>query len=205
MQQDMNQETVIKRIPDARYAYYRRCQEFRRNGEQCKAPAEKGAQICHAHAGQRAMAERREVERRAVLAAAAAKMRCSMADLFTSFNGIQVTIATAAQALVAGQIDCKTAGRLLWDMQRMAKLLELYHRGTQRTNALTTKDTKEHKGPGLCGESEQTQIAATKRVGSLKIVRSVDERENTRIIKPAVVVFPADQWSNGPPRWAKAA
>jgi hypothetical protein len=205
MQPLRNQKTSI---PEVRYAYYRRCQEFCRNGEQCKAPAEKGARICHAHADQRAMAERREAERRAVLAAAAAKMRCSMADLFTSFNGIQVTIATAAQALVVGQIDCKTAGRLLWDLQRMAKLLELYHRGhrgTQRTNALTTKDTKEQEGPGLYGESEQAQIEATKRVGSLKIVRSVDERENARIIKPAVVVFPTDQWSNGPPRWVKAA
>ena len=39
----------VIRVPEARYAYYRRCQEFRRNGEQCKAPAEKDAQICHAH------------------------------------------------------------------------------------------------------------------------------------------------------------
>jgi hypothetical protein len=168
------------------------------------------------------MAERREVERRVVLAAAAAKMRCSVADLFMSFNGIQATIATAAQALIAGRIDCKTAGRLLWDLQRMAKLLELYHRGhrgTQRTNALTTKDTHstplsqaqgssgqaaEHEESGLCGESEQTQITATKRIGSLKIAWSVEGGENARIISPAVVVFP-NQWSHGPPRWARAA
>src|SRR5579864_4406777 len=110
--------TASGRTPEARYSYYRRCQEFRRNGEQCKAPAEKGEQICHAHAGQRAMAERRGAERRVVLAAAAARMGCPMADLLTSFHGIQVTIATAAQALIAGRIDCKTAGRLLWDLQR---------------------------------------------------------------------------------------
>jgi len=63
------------RVPEARYAYYRRCQVFRRNGEQCKAPAEKGSYICHAHAGQLAMAVRRERERRAVLAEAVAEMR----------------------------------------------------------------------------------------------------------------------------------
>jgi hypothetical protein len=185
MQQDMNQETVIKRIPDARYAYYRRCQEFCRNGEQCKAPAEKGARICHAHAGQRAMAERREVERRAVLTAAAAKMRCSMADLFTSFNGIQVTIATAAQALVVGQIDCKTAGRLLWDLQRMAKLLQVAENILPQISA---------------DERRSKRVEATK-----ELVLAANECENARIIRPAVVVFPTDQWSNSPPRWAKAA
>jgi hypothetical protein len=112
-----------------------------------------------------------------------------------------VTIATAAQALIAGRIDCKTAGRLLWDLQRMMKLLRIY----QRAKAQTTKDRNEHKGPGLRGESEQTQIAATKRVESLKIVRSVDEGGDARIIKPAVVVFARNQLSKGPPGWARAA
>jgi hypothetical protein len=120
--------------PEARYAYYRRCQEFRRNGEQCKAPAEKGEQICHAHAGQRAMALRRERERRAVLAEAVAVMRrkghlqCEMADLFTSFNGIQVTLGVMAQALIDGRIDCKTAGRLVVNLQTMSKLLRMLDR-----------------------------------------------------------------------------
>jgi hypothetical protein len=137
------------KAPEARYAYYRRCQEFRRNGEQCKAPAEKGEMVCHAHAGQREMALRRERERRAVLAEAVALMRkkghlqCEMADLFTSFNGIQVTLAVMAQALINGRIDCKTAGRLAVNLQTMAKLLRMLD---NRRKALTTKDTKEHKG-----------------------------------------------------------
>jgi hypothetical protein len=38
------------KVPEARYAYYRRCQVFRKNGGQCKAPAEKGSGICYAHA-----------------------------------------------------------------------------------------------------------------------------------------------------------
>jgi hypothetical protein len=185
-------------IPEARYAYYRRCQEFRRNGEQCKAPAEKGEQICYSHAGQRAVAERREAERRAVLAAAAAKMRCSMADLLTSFNGIQVTIATAAQALIAGRIDCKTAGRLLWDLQRMMKLLRIY----QRAKAQTTKDTKEHKELDFC---KRIHCAPIKRVGRLEIVGVATECEDARIIKPAMILHPCNQRSNGPPEWVRAA
>lgn len=60
----------VMRVPEARYSYYRRCQIFRKGGEQCKAPAEKGSHICYAHAGQLAAAVRRERERRAVLAEA---------------------------------------------------------------------------------------------------------------------------------------
>jgi len=144
------------RVPEARYAYHRRCQVFRRNGEQCKAPAEKGALICHAHAGQLAMAVRRERERRAVLAEAVAEMRrrgkpeCEPVDLFMDFKGIQITLAKMAQALIDGRIDCKTAGRLVVQLQMASKMLWAYHRGhreAQRTTrALTTKDTKEHEG-----------------------------------------------------------
>jgi hypothetical protein len=116
-------------MPEARYAYYRQCQVFRRNGQQCKAPAEKGALICHAHAGQLAMAVRRERERRAVLEEAVAEMRrrgkpeCEVADLFTDFKGIQVTLAVMARAVINGRIDCKTAGRLVVHLQTMSKLL----------------------------------------------------------------------------------
>ncbi|HEX3092718.1 MAG TPA: hypothetical protein VHW72_08865 [Candidatus Angelobacter sp.] len=133
---------------------------FRRNGEQCKAPAETGSLICHAHASQLAMAVRRERERRAVLAEAVAEMRrrgkpeCEMADLFMDFKGINVTLAVMAQALIDGRIDCKTAGQMVVHLQTMSKLLWIYHRdhrGTQREQALTTKDTKEHEGlPQIC-------------------------------------------------------
>jgi hypothetical protein len=110
------------------------CQLFRGNGDQCKAPAEKGSAICHVHAAQQAMALRRERERRAVLAEAVAEMRrqgkpeCEMKDLFTDFKSIQVTLAVMAQALIEGRIDCKTAGRLVLHLQIMSKLLWIYHR-----------------------------------------------------------------------------
>ncbi|HSK43212.1 MAG TPA: hypothetical protein VLA83_04905, partial [Candidatus Binatia bacterium] len=98
------------------------------------APAEKGAQLCHAHAGQRATALRRDLERRIVLAEAVAEMRrqgnpeCEMADLFNDFKGIQVTLAVVSRAIIAGRIDGKTAGRLLVHLQTMSKLLWMVHR-----------------------------------------------------------------------------
>ena len=134
-------DPIRDRIPEARYSYYRRCQMFRRNGEQCKAPAEKGSHICYAHAAQQATAFRRDLERRIVLAEAAAEMRkrgrpeCEMADLFTDFNGIQVTLAVMSGALIHGRIDCKTAGRLLVHLQTMSKLLRVVHGKTSTTEA----------------------------------------------------------------------
>jgi hypothetical protein len=126
-------EDVI-RVPEARYAYYRRCQVFRRGGVQCKAPAETGSHICHAHAGQLAMTVRRERERRAVLEEAVAQMRkrgrpeCQIADLFMDFKGINVTLAVMMQAVIDGRIDCKTAGRLVVQLQTVSKLLWMLHR-----------------------------------------------------------------------------
>jgi hypothetical protein len=123
-----------RKVPEARYSYYRRCQIFRRNGEQCKAPAEKGAHICHAHAGQQTTVFRRDLERRIVLAEAVAEMRrrgrpeCQMGDLLTDFKGIQVTLAVMAKALIDGRIDCKTAGRLVVQLQMISKLLWQIHR-----------------------------------------------------------------------------
>ena len=129
-----NGDPTAARVPEARYAYYRRCQVFRKGGEQCKAPAEKGSHICYAHAGQLATAVRREWERRAVLAEAVAEMRrrgkpeFELADLFTDFNGIQVTVAAMARELINGRIDCKTAGQMVVHLQTMSKLLWTIHR-----------------------------------------------------------------------------
>src|SRR5215467_2972861 len=127
--------SIPDRILEARYSYYRRCQVLRRNGVQCKAPAEKDATICHAHAAQHAMAFRRDLERRIVLAEAVAEMRrqgrpeCELVDLFSDFKGIQVTLAVMSRSLIAGRIDCKTAGQMVVHLQTMSKLLWLYHRG----------------------------------------------------------------------------
>ena len=136
-----------ERIPEVRYAYYRRCQVFRKNGEQCKAPAEKGACICYAHAGQRAMALRRERERQAVLAEAVAEIRRTgrpefeMADLFMDFKSIQVTLAVVARALINDRIDPKTAGRLMVDLQTVSKLLRMHDKETKTLRLINTDNT----------------------------------------------------------------
>ena len=206
-------EGVI-RVPEARYAYYRRCQVFRRGGEQCKAPAEKGSQICYAHAGQLATAVRRERERRAVLEEAVAQMRkrgrpeCEMADLFMDFKGINVTLAVMAQALIDGRVDCKTAGRLVVQLQTVSKLLWMLHRkGREGRKELrispqiyadgrrldkekgpTTKDTKKHE------EAKEKNWAA-------------NERERTRIALVAKVLAVANRrgWAHAPPELLIAA
>jgi hypothetical protein len=144
------------RVPEARYSYYRRCQIFRKGGEQCKAPAEKGSHICYAHAGQLATAVRRERERRTVLAEAVAEMRrrgkpeFKMADLFTDFKGIQVTLAAMARALIAGRIDCKTAGQMVVHLQTCSKLLwQIHRRGRE--------GRKENQGlPQICAEERRS-------------------------------------------------
>ena len=99
-----------------------------------QGPGREGREICHAHAAQQAMALRQDMERRMVLAEAVAEMRrrgkpeCEMADLFTDFKGIQVTLAVVSRALIPGRIDCKTAGRLLVGLQMASKLLWMVHR-----------------------------------------------------------------------------
>ena len=141
MQHGNDQMTAgnIQRKPEARYAYYRRCQEFRRNGEQCKAPAEQGAHICYAHARQNATQQRRAREREAVLEEAAQRMRMhpmlswkcgkrsritdGVGDVSADLHAIQVTLAAVTQAIIDGRIDNKTAGRLCWELQLASKLL----------------------------------------------------------------------------------
>jgi hypothetical protein len=200
MQSVSTQSSTTEYMPEARYAYYRRCQVFRKGGEQCKAPAEKGREICHAHASQQATLLRRERERQAVLAEAVAVMRrrgkaeCEANDLFTNFTGIQVTLAVAAQALINGRIDCKTAGRLAWNLQTMARLLRMVHGKRRQTSPRINTDATDRK--------EYTRVDALPPGAE----SGLEER-----IQPMVVIRRFEripihaERSNGPPRSAKAA
>jgi hypothetical protein len=195
---------------------------FRKNGEQCKAPAEKDAQICYAHAGQRAMALRRKRERQAVLAEAVAQMRrrgrpeFEAKDLFMDFKGIQVTLAVMAQALIDGRIDCKTAGRLVVQLQTWSKVLWMLHgKGTSTTEA--RRHGEEPRLPQICAEERRP----CKGEGLLELSwpgmnagRSwaanhlpANQGEETRIALVAEVrSFPKSRgWPHGPPGWAKAS
>ncbi len=209
------QETAAERIPEARYAYYRRCQVFRKGGEQCKAPAEKSSHICYAHAGQLATAVRRERERRAVLAEAVAQMRkrgrpeCEMADLFMDFKGINMTLAVMAQALIAGRIDCKTAGRLVVQLQTVSKLLCILHRkGHEGRNADWTSGQNSHHG-GKTRRKTSLTAEARRRREEPNTVRNwaANEREQTRIALVAEVRAVANRrgWAHAPPELLRAA
>jgi hypothetical protein len=157
-----NRREERPKMPEARYAYYRRCQIFRKIGEQCKAPAEKGSHICHAHAGQLATAVRRERERRAVLEEAVFRMRKSgkpeyeIADLFMDLNGIQVTLAVMAQAVIDGRVDCKTAGRLVVQLQTVSKLLRMLHRTKTKTLPRINTDNTDLKESARAKEPSQS-------------------------------------------------
>lgn len=52
----------------------------------------------------------------------------SVAEIFTNFNAIQVTLGVVMRAIIDGRIDNKAAGRLLWELQIAAKLLRLQER-----------------------------------------------------------------------------
>src|SRR5260221_12132538 len=115
---DINATHSGARASEARYAYYRRCQVFRKNGEQCKAPAEKGVLICHAHTREQATALRRKLELMVVLAEAVRRMRArgkpefEVADIFMDFNAIQITLAGMAPGLIDRRDDWQTAGKV---------------------------------------------------------------------------------------------
>jgi hypothetical protein len=220
-----------QRMPEARYSYYRRCQVFRSQGEQCKAPAEKSSLICHAHAAQLATAVRRKRERRAVLAEAAAEMRKrgkpagEIADLFTSFEGIQVTTAVMAHALIDGRIDCKTAGQMAVHLQTMSKLLRMIHRkagkGRRRDQILPQICADERRLSKCAGEGEEPlrMVHCKGREGKQSVpltsaeaikIRRMDEsllalhcqiphREEPRVFKLEVMALSKPSWAHGPP------
>jgi hypothetical protein len=197
-----------ERIPAARYDYYRRCQVFRKGGEQCKAPAEKGSHICYAHAGQLAMAVRRERERQAVLAEAVMQMRksgrpdCEIADLFMDFKGINMTLAVMGQAVITGRIDCKTAGRLLMQLQTMSKLLRMMK--TKNSPLINTDDTD------LLKAAEELNGTEAQRHGEQPNAKknwAAHEREQTRIalVNEVLAIENRRGWAHAPPELLRAA
>jgi len=187
----MDAERDSSREPQARYAYYRRCQVFRKNGEQCKAPAEKGSCICYAHAGERRTALRRKIELAVLLAEVVRRMRLrgrvefEIGDIFMDFNAIQVTLGVMAQALIDGRIDCKTAGRLVIGLQTAAKLLRLVEKKQ------TTKDTKRH---------EERKAAVAEPVREEREEKGAES--GTEI---GIHLIPLQVDRQGPPYWARAA
>ncbi|HLK09420.1 MAG TPA: hypothetical protein VKV30_15800 [Candidatus Angelobacter sp.] len=90
-------------IVEERYGYYRRCRRFRRNGQQCKAPAMKDADRCYKHQEQADMERRRRAQ----------FTLPPLVDLKT----VQREIGNVAQALLADRIDEDYAGELLQKLE----------------------------------------------------------------------------------------
>jgi len=102
-------EALQGQIVEERYGYYRRCQRFRRNGEQCRAPAMKDTDGCYKHQ------EQAEIERRR----RAQYTLPPLVDLKT----VQREIGNVAQALLADRIDEDYAGELLHKLERASMAL----------------------------------------------------------------------------------
>ena len=102
-------EALQGQIVEARYGYYRRCQRFRKNGQQCKAPAMKDADVCYKHQ------ERGDIERRR----RAQYTLPPLVDLTT----VQRAIGDVAQALVQDRIDEDYAGELLHRLEKASLML----------------------------------------------------------------------------------
>jgi hypothetical protein len=96
-------EALQGRIVEERYGYYRRCQRFRRSGQQCKAPAMKGADRCYKHQ------EQADIERRR-------RKQFTLPPL-VDLKTVQRTIGDVAQALVEDRIDEDYAGELLQKLE----------------------------------------------------------------------------------------
>ena len=102
-------EALQGQIVEARYGYYRRCQRFRKNGQQCKAPAMKDADVCYKHQGQADMERRRRAQ----------YTLPPLVNLAT----VQRAIGEVAQALVQDRIDEDYAGELLQKLEEASLVL----------------------------------------------------------------------------------
>ncbi|HEV7674589.1 MAG TPA: hypothetical protein VGQ12_08665 [Candidatus Angelobacter sp.] len=102
-------EALKGQIVEERYGYYRRCQRFRKNGQQCKAPAMKDADRCYKHQ------EQADVERRR-------RAQFTLPPL-VDLKTVQRSIGDVAQALWQDRIDADYAGELLHKLESASMAL----------------------------------------------------------------------------------
>src|SRR5258708_18337028 len=134
---------VSLHVPEERYSYYRRCQQFLRNGRQCKALAMKETDICRQHAEQREIRQRRERQRAAL----------GLPDFHHDFRTIARAIRMVAQALIDGRIDHQTTGRLLLEIQTASQLSSCLHGAADIS----------------CGEPQNTSFFVTTEINPLSL------------------------------------
>jgi hypothetical protein len=123
MEEARTAEQIQGRVeaPEERYAYYRRCQVFRKDGQQCKAPAMKGQEVCHKHEAQADMERRR----------AAMREQLALPPL-VDFKSVQTGIREVGRAIIDGRIDEDYAGELLHRLQNAAVALRRLDAGHPR-------------------------------------------------------------------------
>lgn len=97
---------------EERYGYYRRCQRFRRNGEQCKAPAMKGEPFCHQHTQEAEMELRRQTMQQSFVLP-------PLRDLRT----VQSQLGKVTKAIIEDRIDEDYAVELLAQLERASAAL----------------------------------------------------------------------------------
>lgn len=96
-------------MPEARYGYYRRCQRFRKNGQQCKAPAMKDADVCYKHQ------QRADIERRR-------RVQYTLPPL-VDLATVRRAIGDVMQGLWQDRIDEDYAGELLQELESASMAL----------------------------------------------------------------------------------
>src|SRR6267154_3728373 len=102
-------EALQGQVVEERYSYYRRCQRFRKNGQQCKAPAMKDTDRCYKHQ------EQADIERRR-------RAQFTLPPL-VDLKTVQREIGNVAQALIQDRIDEDYAGELLQELERASMTL----------------------------------------------------------------------------------
>ena len=110
-----------------RYDYYRRCQALKPNGEQCKAPAVKGQDICGKHAGQRAKIQRAEDQRRD-FATRTGQIEDGKdaTGILSDGRSVAATIRDLMQTMLDGRLDEDTAGAMLDEIALRQGLLKRF-------------------------------------------------------------------------------
>jgi hypothetical protein len=101
--------TALVPVLEERYAYYRRCTQLRRNGQQCKGPAMKGETVCYSHFNQAELARFRERERNNILGA--------LGRLAGTRNEAGRALNNVIAAFTAGRIDAKTAAKMMREIR----------------------------------------------------------------------------------------
>jgi hypothetical protein len=103
----MLNEVIRKRTPEPRYAYYRRCLQFRKNGKQCRAPALKGESLCYMH----------DAQARAEIKYQQSRRELGVRNAWNDRRSRQQAIGRLAEAVLNDRIDRKSAARMVAELQ----------------------------------------------------------------------------------------